>query len=321
MLKIGVIGAGYLGKIHLKLLNQSKKFELVGFYDSNLGLGKKIQNEFGYTYFSNFYDLLTQIQVLDIVTPTISHFFHAKQAIEHHLHFFIEKPVTKTLEEVDELIGLTQKNNLKVQVGHVERFNSAFLASIPFIKHPKFIESHRLTKFNPRGTDVPVVLDLMIHDLDIVLSVIDSNIRKIDANGASVMNKSPDIANARIEFENGTIANFTTSRISMKNMRKCRFFQQDAYISVDFLKKKTEIIRLKSTPENIDSFDLIVENTKRKKNQILFEYPKILPNNAILDELESFYDSIVKNTPIKVSLAQARNVLQIALAVMQKIKN
>lgn len=321
MLKVGVVGAGYLGKIHLKLLHQSKKFHLVGFYDCNFELGKKIEYELGYIYFSNLNCLLAQIEVLDIVTPTFSHFFFAKKAIQYNLHFFIEKSVTKTLEEVDELIELLKGNNLKAQVGHVERFNPAFSASIPFINNPKFIEIHRLARFNHRGTDVSVVLDLMIHDLDIVLSVINSDIIKIDASGVSVVSKNFDIVNARIEFENGTVANFTTSRISMKNMRKCRFFQKNAYISIDFLKLKTEIIRIKLDSKNPYQFDLIIENFEGEKNQFFFEYPNIIHNNPILDELESFYNAIVNDIPVKVSLLEARNSLEIALKIIKKIKS
>lgn len=321
MLKVAVVGAGHLGKIHLKLLQQSEKYQLIGFHDANQENALRLQKEFGYTFFENFDEMLAQIDVLDIVTPTFAHFEYAKKATEKGKHFFIEKPITSTLEEADELISLAQKHNIKAQVGHVERFNPAFTASRPFINNPMFLEIHRLAEFNPRGTDVAVVLDLMIHDLDIILSVVPSKVKNIHASGVSVISKTPDIANARLEFENGCVANVTTSRISMKNMRKCRVFQKDAYISVDFLEKKTEIIRMENAPQNPSDFDMIIENADGEKKKILFEYPEIKPNNAILDELESFAESINNKTEEKVSLQAGREALRVALEVMKQIGN
>jgi predicted dehydrogenase len=315
-LKVGLIGAGHLGKIHLKLLQQSQMYELIGFYDENKEYAQQIETEFGYKFFSEVDELIYQVEVVDIVTPTLFHHFYAMKAIELGKHFFIEKPITQTLEQAKELIQLAKEKNLKAQVGHVERFNPAFSSSVPFIKNPMFIEIHRLAEFNPRGTDVSVVLDLMIHDIDIVLSIVNSPVKNIYANGVSVVSKSPDIANARIEFENGCVANFTTSRISMKNMRKCRFFQKDAYISMDFLEKKAEIIRMQDAPKEPNPFDMIIVNAEGEKNQIIFEYPKIEPNNAILDELESFANSIHHNLDEKVSLEQGTQALEIALNIM-----
>ncbi len=321
MLKAAVVGAGHLGKIHLKLLQQSEKYQLIGFHDLNKENALRIQQEFGYTFFENFDEMLSQIEILDIVTPTFAHFEYAKKAIEKGKHFFIEKPITSTLEEADELISLAQKHNIKAQVGHVERFNPAFTASRPFINNPMFLEIHRLAEFNPRGTDVAVVLDLMIHDLDIILSLVPSKVKNIHASGVSVVSKTPDIANARLEFENGCVANVTTSRISMKNMRKSRIFQKDAYISVDFLEKKTEIIRMENAPQNPSDFDMIIENADGEKRKIIFEYPEIKPNNAILDELESFAESINTKTQEKVSLQAGREALRVALEVMKQIGN
>ena len=320
MLKVGLVGAGHLGKIHLKLLNQSEKYQLVGFHDKDIENAKKIEKEFGYKFYENLDELLEKIEVLDIVTPTFYHHHYAKMAIERGLHFFIEKPVTQTLEQAEELISLCQEKGVKAQVGHVERYNPAFIATKPFIDEPMFIEIHRLAEFNPRGTDVSVVLDLMIHDLDILLSVVKSPVKEIRASGVCVVSKSPDIANARIEFENGCVANLTTSRISMKAMRKSRFFQKDAYISVDFLEKKSEVIRMKSAPENPADFDMIIQNAEGEKHQILFEYPNIQPNNAILDELESFADSINENMPIEVSLTDGTEALKVALEIVKCIK-
>ncbi|KUY20329.1 oxidoreductase [Elizabethkingia miricola] len=320
MLKVGLVGAGHLGKIHLRLLNQSEKYELVGFYDSDAENGKKLEQEFGYKYYNDLDQLLSEIQVLDIVTPTLFHYEYAKKAIEKGIHFFIEKPVTQTLEQAEELIHLCEEKNIKVQVGHVERYNPAYIATKSYLSNPQFIEIHRLAEFNPRGTDVSVVLDLMIHDLDILLSIVKSPVKHLHASGVSVVSKTPDITNARIEFENGCVANLTTSRISMKAMRKSRFFQKDAYISIDFLEKKAEVIRMQAAPETPSDFDMIIENAEGEKNQIIFEYPNIQPNNAILDELESFAQAIEENTPIEVSLNDGTEALKVALKIMELIK-
>lgn len=319
MLKAGLVGAGHLGKIHLKLLQQSEKYELVGFHDKDVENGKKIETELGYPFFENFEDLLNQIDVLDIVTPTLYHYDYALQAINKGLHFFIEKPVTQTLQQAEEILYKCRENHIKAQVGHVERYNPAFIATKDFIQNPMFIEIHRLAEFNPRGTDVSVVLDLMIHDLDILLSLVKSPVKNIHASGVSVVSKTPDICNARIEFENGCVANLTTSRISMKAMRKSRFFQKDAYISVDFLEKKAEVIRMKEAPEHPSEFDMIIENADGDKSQILFEYPNIQPNNAILDELESFADAINENRDVEVSLEDGTEALKVALEIMKLI--
>ena len=233
MLKVGVLGAGHLGKIHLRLLNQSEKYELVGFYDAFEENANKVAAEFGYKKFDSIAELIAAVDVVDIVTPTMQHFDCAKQVIEAGKHIFIEKPISNTVEEAEEIITLAKKHNVKGQVGHVERFNPAFTAVKDKINNPMFIETHRLAEFNPRGTDVPVVLDLMIHDIDAILSVVKSKVKSVNASGVAVISDSPDISNARIEFENGCVANITSSRISMKNMRKSRFFQKDAYISVD----------------------------------------------------------------------------------------
>lgn len=319
MINAGLVGAGHLGKIHLRLLNQSDRYNLVGFHDKDAENGKKLEAELGYRYFENFDDLLAEIEMLDIVTPTIYHYDYAIKAIKKGIHFFIEKPVTQTLEQAEELLSLCHEHGIKAQVGHVERYNPAFIGAKDYIKNPMFIEIHRLAEFNPRGTDVSVVLDLMIHDLDILLSLVKSKVKEIHASGVSVVSKTPDICNARIEFENGCVANLTTSRISMKAMRKSRFFQQDAYVSVDFLEKKAEVIRMKPAPEHPSDFDMIIENAEGEKNQILFEYPSIHPNNAILDELESFANAIENNLPVQVSLEDGTEALKVALEIMRLI--
>ena len=315
-LKAGVLGAGHLGKIHLKLLNQSEKYDLIGFYDPDEASAEKVQKEFGYPYFKSIERLIESVDVVDIVTPTLSHYNSAIKAITKGKHVFIEKPITNTVEEAEHIRLLVNENNLRGQVGHVERFNPAFIAVKNEISSPMFIETHRLAEFNPRGTDVPVVLDLMIHDIDIILSVVNSQVKNISASGVSVISETPDIANARIEFENGCIANLTASRISMKNMRKSRFFQKDAYISVDFLKKEVEVVKMKNAQKHPGDFDMILKNAEGVSKQIYFESPKISTNNAILDELESFSDAITNKTKPIVTLRDGANALRVAYQII-----
>ena len=316
MLKAGVLGAGHLGKIHLKLLQQSNKYDLIGFYDPSTENALKVSEEFGYRSFNSIDELINEVDVVDIVTPTLSHFECAKQAIENGCHIFIEKPITKTVIEAEAIRTLASQKHVMGQVGHVERFNPAFTAVKNMIANPMFIECHRLAEFNPRGTDVPVVLDLMIHDIDIILSIIDSPVKNVHASGVTVISETPDIANARVEFENGCVANLTASRISMKNMRKSRFFQKDAYISIDFLEKKSEVVRMKDVPEHPDEFAMILQNAEGVKKQIYFDNPEITPNNAILDELESFAEAINNNTKPIVSLSQGTNALRLAQRII-----
>ena len=316
MLKVGVLGAGHLGKIHLKLLNQSEKYELVGFYDPIKENAQIVEKEFGYKAFDTLDALIEAVDVVDIVTPTLSHFDCAQQAIQQGKHIFIEKPITKTVAEAETLIQLSEKHQVKGQVGHVERFNPAFTAVKDSIQNPMFIETHRLAEFNPRGTDVPVVLDLMIHDIDVILSVVKSKVKNINSSGVSVISETPDIANARIEFENGCVANLTASRISLKNMRKSRFFQKDAYIAVDFFEKATEVVKMKDAPEQPGDFDMILQNAEGIKKQIYFENPTVEANNAILDELETFADAINTNTTPIVSLEQGTEALRVAQQII-----
>tara|TARA_B110000003_G_scaffold262613_1_gene285449 strand:- start:30966 stop:31925 length:960 start_codon:yes stop_codon:yes gene_type:complete len=316
MLKVGVLGAGHLGKIHLKLLQKSNLYDLIGFYDPSEENAKKIAQDLGYHSFKSIEELIDSVDVVDIVTPTLSHFECAKLAIEQGCHIFIEKPITKTVLEAEAIRTLASQKHIKGQVGHVERFNPAFTAVKEMICTPMFIESHRLAEFNPRGTDVPVVLDLMIHDIDIILSIVNSPVKNVHASGISVISDTPDIANARIEFKNGCVANLTASRISMKNMRKSRFFQKDAYISVDFLEKKSEIVRMKDVPENPDEFAMILQNAEGVKKQIYFDNPQVTPNNAILDELESFAKAIENNSKPVVTLGQGTNALRIAQQII-----
>lgn len=317
MLKVGVLGAGHLGKIHLRLLNKSQKYDLVGFYDADEENAKKVEAEFGYKFFNSIESLIDAVDVVDIVTPTLSHYECAKQAISKGKHIFIEKPITNTVEEAEHIRELLSEHNLRGQVGHVERFNPAFLAVKDDIKSPMFIETHRLAEFNPRGTDVPVVLDLMIHDIDIILSIVKSKVKNISASGVAVISDTPDIANARLEFENGCVANLTASRISLKKMRKARFFQKDAYISVDFLTKKCEVVKMKDAPENPGDFDMVLQNAEGVKKQIYFDNPKVADNNSILDELETFANAINTNTTPVVTLHDGTEALRVATRIIE----
>lgn len=312
MLKAGVLGAGHLGKIHLRLLNQSDKYELVGFYDPNKENAEAVIKEYGFKSFDRIEDLIEAVDVVDIVTPTLSHFEVAKQTIEAGKNVFIEKPITNTVEEAETLLALLDEYGVKGQVGHVERFNPAFLSVKDQIHNPMFIEAHRLAEFNPRGTDVPVVLDLMIHDIDVILSVVKSKVKSVHSSGVSVISDTPDIANVRLEFENGCVANLTASRISMKNMRKIRLFQKDAYVSVDFLEKSSEVVRMKDAPKSPGEFDMILENAEGVKKQIYFEQPTVDANNAILDELETFADAINNDTTPLVTLEDGAKALKVA---------
>lgn len=323
MLKVGVIGAGHLGQIHLKILKKlNKDYELIGFYDSDKEKSKKLNRELRIKSFKKFEDLLEETDVITIATPTKSHFEYAKEAIKAHKHVFIEKPISNSNEEAETLIKLSNEASVKIQIGHVERFNPAFIAAEPFCKHPLFIETHRLSEFNIRGTDVSVVLDLMIHDIDIILSIVKSNVKKIHASGVALISNQPDIANARIEFDNGCVANLTASRISLKKMRKTRIFEKDAYVSIDFLEKKTEIIKLSDIKksEKDDPYAIILETAKGKKDKkIYFENPEILENNAIEEEFKCFKNSIQNDTKPIVSIEDGYYALQIANKIIEKL--
>lgn len=320
MLKVGVLGAGHLGKIHLRLLQQSEKYELVGFYDENADYAEKIAAELGYHRFDTIAKLIQAVDVVDIVTPTLSHYKCAKVAIKSGKHVFIEKPIATTVVEAKEIIALAREYGVQGQVGHVERFNPAFQAVRDKIENPMFIETHRLAEFNPRGTDVPVVLDLMIHDIDAILSVVKSKVIAVHASGVSVLSQSPDIANARLEFENGCVANITSSRISMKNMRKSRFFQKDAYISVDYLDKVCEVVKMKEAPEHPGDFDMILQNAEGERKQIYFDNPAVAPNNAILEELETFAEAIQNNTSPIVTLEDGTEALRVAYQIIEAME-
>lgn len=328
-MKIGVLGAGHLGRIHINCINEISadldgKLKFTGFYDPDTMIAESVAKDFNIYKYNSISELIDDVDIVDIVTPTVSHFKCASEALRKLKHVFIEKPLVSTLQEARKLIDLTSEANVKVQVGHVERFNPAFIAAKNHISNPMFIESHRLSEFKPRGTDVPVILDLMIHDIDVILSVVKSNVKKISASGVPVVSDTPDIANARIEFDNGCVANLTASRISMKSLRKSRFFQQNAYISVDFLKKKTEIIKIKDIDDiNLAGpLDIILDMGKdRKPKQIMIENPTVVAINSIKTELLSFYESIVKNVQPEVTIMEGYKALDVAYKIIHKINS
>jgi predicted dehydrogenase len=320
MLKIGVLGAGHLGKIHMKLLQQIEYFDLVGFYDINDENAATAEEQFGVKRFTDLEELVHTCDALDIVTSTISHFEMAKIAARNSKHIFIEKPMTASLEEAYQLVELIKEAGVKAQVGHVERFNPAFLVAESYVNNPMFIETHRLAQFNPRGTDVSVIHDLMIHDIDIILKLVNTNVKTIHASGVPIISDSPDIANARIEFDNGCVANVTASRISVKNMRKTRVFQRDAYVSVDFLNKKTEIFKLyNNQPSDINTFELDLGADKEKK-YIHFDTPQIMPVNSIQMELELFAKSILNDTTPPVTALDGLKAMEVAYGILDKIQ-
>lgn len=323
MLKIGVLGAGHLGKIHIRLLLElNEQFEFVGFFDPSDENAKMAIETFNIKRFDTIEALLDEVDCVDIVTPTITHFDCASKALRKSKHVFIEKPVTQTVEEAKVLIELAHEAGVKVQVGHVERFNPAFQAALPYFNSPMFIETHRLAQFNPRGTDVPVVLDLMIHDLDAILSVVKSGVKRISASGVAVVSDTPDIANARIEFDNGCVANLTASRISMKNMRKSRFFQKDAYISVDFLEKEMEVVSMQDIEGEPGPFDMVFDMGEGKPvKKILFDKPDLAPTNAIKEELFMFHEAIANDTTPIVPIEDGYLALDVAQKIVDKLKS
>lgn len=322
MLKIGIFGVGHLGKFHLNNWKEINQVEIVGFYDPNEIAAQEAIEKYQIQRFLQPEELIKACDAIDIVTPTPYHFDVCKMAIMNGKHVFVEKPLAHTMDEAREIVKLVKESNVKLQVGHVERFNPAYLAlqQMNTSLNPMFIEVHRLAQFNPRGTEVSVILDLMIHDIDIILSLVKSDVKHISASGVAVMTDTPDIANVRIEFNNGCVANLTSSRISMKKMRKTRLFQKDAYIGIDFLNKKTEIIRMKMDDAISEDFTFDLETPHGKKT-IAVANPQIPEVNAIKMELEKFRDAILYNTPTPVSEVDGFRAMDVAHQILQKIEN
>lgn len=318
-IKVGVFGVGHLGKFHLNNWREMEGVELVGFYDPDDAQAAIAEKEYGITRYTDTDLLMDDSEAIDIVAPTNIHFAIAEKALRKSKHIFVEKPLTATMEEAREIVKLAREARVKVQVGHVERFNPAYLAAMQYTKQPMFVEVHRLAQFNPRGTEVSVILDLMIHDIDILLSLIKSPVKNIYASGVAVMTDTPDIANVRIEFNNGCVANLTSSRISMKKMRKIRIFQKDAYIGIDLLAKKTEIIKLKEESDK-DAFSFELETPKGTKI-IAIANPEITENNAIRMELESFLESIRSDRQTAVSELDGFLAMDVAHQILEKISS
>jgi predicted dehydrogenase len=324
MLKIGVLGAGHLGKIHIRLLLELKdRYRLVGIFDPDPEKVKGVRSEMDTEVraFSSMEELVKEVDVVDIVTPTLDHYECAAFALKHSRHVFVEKPMTRTPEEARSLVRLTEESNMKLQVGHVERYNPAFKTALPYLQRPMFIESHRLAPFNPRGTDVPVVLDLMVHDIDIVLSVVNSNVQRVQASGVAVISDSPDIANARIEFASGAVANLTASRISMKEMRRSRFFQKDAYIAVDMLEKELEVVRVREPEGELNPFAMTLKDNKSgREKEVSYNKPDIATNNPIREELASFADAIEGKREPDVTVQDGYRALDVAHRVTESVR-
>ena len=319
-IKIGLVGLGHLGKIHLELILQIDYFVLSGIYDIDVKRAKSFAKKFNIKKYENVEKLILESDAIDIVTPTDTHFNIACKCLKFNKHIFIEKPLTKTLSEAQKLIELINNKKIVAQVGHVERFNPAFKSVKSLITNPLFIESHRLAEFNPRGTDVSVVLDLMIHDIDIILTLIDSKIKNISGVGVPVISKTPDIANVRIEFENKAVVNLTASRISLKSMRKTRIFKKDTYISINYLNKEVEVLKIKNAPKKTNEYDMILENAEGVKKQIFLKTPKIHDSNPIKEELTLFAESIINNTKPLVSLESGFKALYVAQKIIDSFK-
>lgn len=319
MLKVGVFGAGHLGRIHIQQWQEVADIDFIGFYEPDDAKAKAVAEEFGVNRFSDIDDLIEKTEALDIVSTTITHYDIAKKCLLAGKHIFIEKPLAQSLEEAKELVHLVDEANVKCQVGHVERYNPAYLALEEQELKPMFIEAHRLAQFNPRGTDVSVILDLMIHDIDIVMHLVKSPVRRISASGVSVASESADIANARIEFDNGCVANLTSSRISMKKMRKMRLFQRDAYIGIDFLDKKTEVIQLKEEGKAKGMFDLPLQLPDGERKTLSVNMPEVKEGNAIRMELQEFADAVNNDQPVRVSVFDGYNAMDVAHQILKKM--
>lgn len=325
-IKVGIIGVGHLGRLHTQNYKLIPEADIIGVYDLNFERCQAVANEFQTTAFNNVDQLLNQIDAASIVVSTMSHFELTRACLERGIHCLVEKPITSTLDQADALIRVAQNKKLILQVGHIERFNPAIVALNDFALNPMFIESHRLASFNPRGTDVAVVLDLMIHDIDIILHLVKSPVKKIDASGVAVVTDEVDIANARIGFKNGCVANITASRISQTKMRKMRLFQRNAYIGIDFLQKFSEIYQI------VDSAGITIQPNQipiemgqldqhGKAKKIIYERRQIDEANALKMELESFLDAARNNKRPVVSGEEGREALRVAIEITEMIRS
>jgi len=319
-INVGIVGVGHLGSLHVKMFTELPMVHVAGVYDIDMDRSQSVAREFKTRAFDSLDALLRSVQAVSVATPTRTHFAIAREALESGVHLFIEKPITESPEQAQVLIDLAQQRQLKIQVGHVERFNPALLALERYRLQPMFIESHRLAQFNPRGTDVAVVLDLMIHDIDIIISLVRSPIESIQANGVAVVSENVDIANARLQFQNGCVANVTASRISQRKMRKMRLFQRDAYISIDFSDGVAEVFRLVEETADVPNTMMLgkIEHGSQKR-KIIYEQPEVKDINPLKYELESFIDAIQHDGVPMVTAGDAKQALEVAHAIMEKI--
>jgi predicted dehydrogenase len=319
--RIGVVGTGHLGNLHTKMLSQIPGAELVGVYDADLSRAERVAGEHATKAFSDLDQLFGKIQAVSIATSTPAHFEVARRALDRGVHAFIEKPITETIEQARTLVTTAEAKKLALQVGHIERFNPAILALEQYKIRPLFIESHRLAQFNPRGSDVAVVLDLMIHDIDLILSLVRSPVTRIDANGVAVVSDSEDIANARLQFENGCVANVTASRISQNKMRKMRLFQQDAYISIDFSQGLAEVFRLVDEGDSTAKPTMMLGKIDQghKKRLIVYEQPEVKEVNALKYELELFVTSVRDGSEPPVTGRDGLQALEVAQEILRMI--
>jgi predicted dehydrogenase len=320
-LKIGVAGTGHLGNLHTKMFAQISNAELVGVFDADPAKAQKVADEHGTKAFGTLDELLANVEAVSIATTTTTHFDVACKALKRGLNTFIEKPITETIDQARKLVALADEHHVTIQVGHIERFNPAILALEQYKINPLFIESHRLAQFNPRGADVAVVLDLMIHDIDLILSLVKSPVVRVDANGVSVVSGSEDIANARLEFKNGCVANVTASRISQNKMRKMRLFQNDAYISIDFSQGLSEVFRLvdEGDPDAKPTMMLGKIDQGTRKRAIVYEQPEVKEVNALKYELELFVESALNKTAPPVTGRDGLQALEVAQEILSKI--
>jgi predicted dehydrogenase len=304
MIKSGVIGVGHMGKHHARILAEIPECELIGVCDIDKDKGQKIAKEYNCTYHGNIKELLSKTDAVIIATPTNTHRDITIEALNKGNHVLVEKPISLDLEEADEIITAASRNNLILQVGHIERFNPAILASKKVVQNPLFIEAHRLSPFYGRGVDVSVVLDLMVHDLDIILNYVKSPVKHISAGGVPVLTNYIDIANARLEFENGAIANITASRISLMKLRKIRFWQKYSYVSVDTLNRKVGVFyrEINNGQPEIKEEDINVPTDE----------PLLLQN-------QSFIDACIGKKDIEVTPEEAKASLDLAHKILDKI--
>lgn len=322
MIRIGVIGVGHLGRHHARKFAEMSAVQMAGIFDASHDRAMEIGSQLNVPVYKNVDELLSCCDAVDIAATTTAHYQLANKALDAGKHVFLEKPITSELWQAEELVKLASDKGLKLQIGHIERFNPVTMKVEHDVHDPMFIESHRLSTFHHRGTDVPVVLDLMIHDIDLILDFVNSPVKDIRASGVGILTPSIDIANARIEFENGAIANVTSSRVSMKQERKLRFFQRDAYFSLDFGAKQVTV--MKKSPNIMQYLPQLLAGTGDIKAEQLVDVQKHdlskAEKDALSMELESFVDAIVHDRKPVVDGYAGMRALHVALIIMDKIK-